>query len=187
MKNKMTTRKSIDEFKKTWILGMESLLNSSKIYVKSIDADKNAKELFREAFPKLSNTAWSRIESVGRGQMHYTLLCDTSPSAEKVRKLPYSDQQNVIEYGVEVLATDGTVLKVKAENLTADMSKQAIAMDHVRDISEQKAYIESRKTIASLQAQKPKDLWQVKNKLLQVHAPTAFTRQQLMSILQDIG
>ena len=186
MKNEMVTR-AVEEFKKEWFSGMESLLKASQTYVKAIDSDEKAKELFKAAFPKMSNVAWSRIESVGREQMHYTLLCDTSAAAEKVRKLPYSDQKAVIESGVDVLTVDGTTLKVKTENLTAEMSRQAIARDHVRTVPEQKAYIESLKTIVSIEAKKPKDLWQVKNRLLQVHAPTAFTRQQLINILQDIG
>jgi hypothetical protein len=187
MKNEVLTIRAVEEFKNAWLKGMENLLAACKIYVEAIDADETAKEKFREAMPKVSGAMWSRIEKVGRGQVHYMLLCDTSHAACKISKLPYSEQKEVIECGVEVLTTDGTTLKVRPENLTPAMSSQVIAKDHVRDIAEQKAYLESMKTIADTESKKMTDMWQVKGKMLHVLAPTAFTRQQLVNILQDIG
>jgi len=181
------TKTAINEFKSAWTTGMENIYKACKIYVTAIDKEPEIKQAFRDAFPQICAQAWSRIENTGRGQMHYALLCDTSPAAEKLRKLPFSEQKKAIEIGFEVLTDTGDVLKVKTENLTRTLINQVIAKDHIRDIPAQKAYRESQKIIVKLNKDKPSNMWQIKGNTLVVVAPTTFTRQQLLNILQDIG
>jgi len=176
----------VSEFKRLWISGMEKLLQACKLYVNAIDLDKKAKQAFKEAMPKINNCAWSRIESVGRNQMHYLLLVDSSPAASKLRKLPYSEQQKVIEVGCEVLTDTGDKLKVKSENLTVDMVKQVFANDHVRDIGAQRAFRESKKIANKIKSETPQSIYKVNGAKLEVYTPCTFTRQQLLNILQDM-
>ena len=180
-------RTAIDEFKSTWSAGMENIYKACKIYVKAIDENSEMKDLFRESFPQICAQVWTRIENAGRGQMHYALLCDTSPAAEKLRKLSFSDQEKAIDVGFEVLTDSGDVLKVKPENLTRNLINQVFAKDHIRDIAAQRAYREGQKIVVKLNHDKPSDLWMIKGQNLIVIAPTMFTRQQLLNILQDIG
>lgn len=184
--NTEITKQAIQEFKDAWTTSMNNLAKACKIYVDAIDNNPEAKKEFRKSFPSLSIQAWSRIEAVGRNQMHYLLLSDTSLAAGKLRKLPYSEQKKAIEDSIEVLAQDGTCLKVKSENLTFQMIKQVIARDHIRDIPAQKAYIESQKTIKEIKSKKPRELWSIKRNMLEVYAPSSFSRKQLLKILQEM-
>ncbi len=190
MKNEMV-KSPVSEFKSAWINGMQEILKACKIYVAAIDENPEVKQEFQEAFPKISDCAWARIERVGREQMHYLLLCDSSPAADKIRKLPYSEQKQILEGGIEVLTSTGDRLKIKAENLTREQVKQVIASDHIRDVAAQKAYIESQKTVDKIcharATGKPVDNWVVTGRTLRVNAPTSFSRQQLLNILQDMG
>lgn len=189
MKNEtnLTTLKTIEAFKQAWMGGMELILKACKIYADAIDTDETSKYDFHAALPKMSAACWSRIEKVGRGQMHYLLLCDSTVAGEKLEKLPFSEQKKAIDVGFEVLTEKGDVLKVKSENLTPEMCKQVIAKDHIRDIGAQRAYMESQKIIVKMETEKPSDLYSVKGKVLHVYAPTQFTRHQLVNLLQDMG
>ncbi|MFA7184591.1 MAG: hypothetical protein WC082_06860 [Victivallales bacterium] len=184
--NAEITKQAIQEFKEAWTTSMNNLAKACKIYVNAIDNNPEAKKEFKKSFPSLSIQAWSRIEAVGRNQMHYLLLTDTSPAAAKLRRLPYSEQKTAIEGCVEVLAQDGTCLKVKSENLTFQMIKQVFARNCIRDVPAQKAYIESQKTVKEIKLKKPRELWSIKRNVLEVYAPSSFNRKQLLKILQEM-
>jgi hypothetical protein len=187
LKNKtQVSNQYVSEFKGLWISGMEKLVQACNVYVTAIDSDPKAKQAFKDSMPKINSCAWSRIESVGRNQMHYLLLVDSSPAASKLRKLPYSEQRKAIEVGCEVLTDTGDKLKVKSENLTVDMVNQVFANDHIRDIGAQRAFRESKKIVTKIKAEQPTEIYKINGTKLEVYTHCSFTRQQLLNILQDM-
>lgn len=187
MSKEIITKSAIESFKSAWTNGMNNILKACKIYVEAIDNDETQKEKFREAFPQISNVAWARIESTGRGAIHHLLLCDSSPIAPKLRKLPFSEQKQALENGIEYLTSKGDVLKIKTQNLLPEQIAQVMAGNHIRDIAEQRAWIETQKNKNSIEVEYvPPKQWHIHHRCLYVGA-VKFNRQQLEEILEQLG
>ncbi len=179
----------VEEFKQAWFSGMESLLKACQIYVKAIDGNADAKEEFSAAMPKISHSTWSLIENVGRGYIYHGLLFDTSTASGKIIKLPFSEQQKAYESGIEVLTDDGDTLKVKTEDLTPSLQRQVFAKNYIRNISAQKAYIESKKIERSIESDFIAHDWKIicrgKQTMVKVQK-RAYTKKEIEQILEDM-
>ena len=152
MSTALTTTQSLTQFKTHLKNGLVKIAQAAVIYHDAVQADPQAKSKFREEWPSITNQFWARLEAIGAGTMHSALLLDTSAAGNKLRKLPGSTQRKAIEEGVEVLASDGSPLIVKAKNMTADQSRMVFARDHVRDLPEQRAWVESQRVTKKVEA-----------------------------------
>lgn len=184
------TASPVEEFKKSWHSGMESLLKACQIYVKAIDEDVSAKERFKDALPKINAGSWALIENVGRGYTYHALLFDTSSSSDKIIKLPFSEQQKAYECGVEILTDKGDILKVKTEDLTPILQKQVFAKGHIRDIPAQKAYIESKKIERHIEDETISHDWKIigkgRGKMIKTQK-RAYSKHEIEQMLKDIS
>jgi hypothetical protein len=188
MKTDLTTS-AIAEFKMCFEDGVSNIVKACNAYVKAIDNNPDAQEEFRKAFPIISEGAWASFEAVGRKIIHHRLLFGDNPAFNKLKRLPYSQQESAIENGIEILVEGGDTLKVKPENLTAFQRKQAFTEDHVRSLPEQKAYLESLKIIEG-KTQKAGSPYEIKGQkiIIPPHAVSLeFTRQEWARILAEIA
>ena len=88
----------------------------------------------------------SRFEQLGRKQLMPELLISSYPASKHIQKLPYSEQKRVMDASVDVLTSDsGDKLKISTKNLTPSQCRQVFALNSVRDIAGQRAWIESNK------------------------------------------
>jgi hypothetical protein len=175
---------AIKEFGSLFLKGFECLLKACQLYVQTIDKDPDSVYGFQEAYPDIPSSAWRRFEAVGRGSLHVKLLTNLTVGAKKLERCSFIEQSKYIENPVDVLLTDGDVLKVDIHNLQPSQVKQVFAKDHVRSKSEQKAYIESIKSNRSLDTIRkarvqPYEI--VKGKL--IVGDLSFTRSDLIKIL----
>ena len=122
--------------------GLEMIAEAGRVYVQAIDQDPDIKEKFVETFPEAGAGLWNSMEKIGRGQLHYKLYLASSAGAAALSRLPYSDQEKYINSPVELLIGDGDKILCPVNNLTPDQSKQVFASDHIRDLGEQRAYLE---------------------------------------------
>lgn len=119
---------------------------AGEVYVQAIDADPANKTIFFEKFPEIPPGVWTRIESVGRGTVLPELITSAIGCYKQVARLPISEQKMVSCHPIELLLANGDILKVKINDLQKDQIKQVFAIDHVRSIQEQKAYLEQSKS-----------------------------------------
>jgi hypothetical protein len=188
MKNELI-KSAIESFKECFENGISNIVKACNAYVNAIDSDPNASEEFKKAFPLISEGAWASFEAVGRKIIHHRLLFGDNPAFNKLKKLPYSQQEKAIEQGIEILVNGGDILKVKPENMTAFQRKQAFIDDRIRSIPEQKAYLESIKIMESktVRVEMPYEIKGQKVVFPAHDRPVEFTRQELARILAEIA
>ena len=162
----------------------ENMKKAADVYVGAIDEFPEAKEAYRELCPQVPENVWSILERVGRRQMHESLIFGGGVAQSRLRMLPYSEQKRVMEDGVEVLAADGTALKLSADKLTTPLVRQVFIKGHVASLAEQKAIQETTKIY-----EKPQPVindWETKRGRVIFYRPCELTRKDLLRILQDL-
>jgi hypothetical protein len=187
MTNALTTTKSIELFKGLFEKGMQKIQEACEVYVKSIDADDKAQDKFKEAFPHIPAGAWNKFELVGRKQMLPELMTDTTPMAEKLKKLPISSQARFYGKSQQLVTKTGDLLNVSFHHATKEQARQIFASDHIRTPAEQRAWIENTKRgLEKKEEIKPEKVYDVKNGKLVVLEPCSFTKDQLIQILAEV-
>lgn len=137
----------IAEFRTALESGIREISRACKLYVEAIDSDPSWQDLFAEAFAEqIPPGSWARLEAVGRNRLHERFLIDANiPHATKVRKLPYSIQERIFAgHRFPLLLTGGEHILVDVREATPGQAAQILAPDHIRTLSEQRAYIEGQ-------------------------------------------
>lgn len=185
----LTTRESVlKEFQDLRINIMQNLNKMAKIYVDAIIKDPEIKIEFREKFKDIPVEFWVRLEKVGRGSIIPQLFDNVTLAGSKLQRCPVSDQEKFIDH-VPVVTSTGDVLRVSIDALRPNQIKQVFAKDHVRSESEQRAFVESNKTITAQEENKNKVVsvpYFVKKNKLYISRGTVLTKQELVKILEDM-
>jgi len=186
MTTAIQTQKYIEQFRDAFTSGIDSIVESAKIYVEAIEDDPNNKSKFVEAFEDvIPVSAWSGFEAVGRKWMHPKLLLGGGKYASKIKRLPYSDQERIFEGArFDMLTSDGQTLKVDVRNITKEQADQMFNNTHIRTLAEQKAWIESRKA-------EPEEVvelipYTISGSKVRFRRNVELTRNELKRILQDM-
>jgi hypothetical protein len=88
----------------------------------------------------------SRLERLGRGQIHPRLVFSTTPGAEKLLTVPLSEQARVLDAGVEVMEDDETTTRnIPIHELSPEQARQVFHRGQVRSLAEQRTYLRARK------------------------------------------
>jgi hypothetical protein len=179
---------ALDAFRTALNEGIKKIVEASKVYVEALDSGLLTHDDFVEANPGIPAAAWSGFEAVGRDWMDYRLLYHGSRACSSIKLLTKSQQTRVLDEGVEVLTCNGDVLKVDVNNLTGDQVKQVFDRGVIRDLSGQRAYMESVKTYRTSADAKPAfDRWSIKSGKLVVVDPTTFSKRDLKNILEQLS
>jgi len=172
------------------VKGISEIERAGKLYAQAITKDPSMKEAIQEALPEVSPSFWARFERVGRGHAIAQLVYDTSLPAKNLIKCPLSDQQNYYSDPLPYLSEDGSILKVSLHYLGKDQIKQLFAPDHVRNIAEQKAWLEQAKKDA---AKKVRDFspdapsYEIVKKKVRFLKDTEWDRKELTQILAKLA
>jgi len=151
-KTKQTLIKAaISEFKAATEESADALKRAAVAYYKGIIIDASAREMFAEAFPKVSSATWSGFVKIATAQMDERLLFDASPGATALKRCDIDAQRHYCENPVKVAVGDGDHICVHVDKLTSDQVKQVFYRGAVRDLPEQRAWIETQKARAARQ------------------------------------
>lgn len=147
----LTFNDKIEEFKNALQSGISGIVRASEIYVSALDDDPRNAEKFREEFAEwVPSSAWAQFEAVGRKWMHPRLLMGGVSDRRKaaiIKKLPYSLQERIFKKEkFKLLTCDGQTLNVDLMDATAEQAKQLFNENNYRDLSEQRAWVESNNT-----------------------------------------
>jgi len=168
----------------------EMLYRACVLYARSVAADPGSRRRFVARYPTIPSQAWHHFERVGLGKWHPYLLLGGGVAQARVRRLPPLLQTQVIEQGVDLLSSDGSALRVKLESLSLRQCAQVFGPDHVRDLGEQRAWLEQQKGEPA-KAVKADEPYRITNKGLTVFRgslePIVFTWAQLSRIARMKG
>ena len=143
MTGKILDTSMFEKFHSAFTAGLEGIAEAARIYVESIDADPANKLRFLAHFDgQVPPTIWKSLEKVGRKQIHPQLLLGVVGNATDIKRLPYSEQEKVINGDPLILLTDrGEQINVDLRTAPKTVVNQLVASDHVRSLAEQKLYL----------------------------------------------
>jgi hypothetical protein len=182
----------VEQFGKLINNGVESLTQACKLYVQTIDKDIELQAVFFETYPEIPHTAWRRFEAVGRGNLHPKLLINFNCAARRLERCSFSEQTQYVEKPFNVLLNNSDTLPVSLYNLTPGQIRQVFAKDHVRNIPEQRAYLEDLKTddaVANALAESrrhPVKAYRVIRGRLIVMSECSFSKEDLLHIIIEM-
>jgi len=136
------------EFVEAWNNVHEGIMIAAKIYVEAIEENpSNVEIIYKAAKGEISRADFRKLEDIGRGSLDQRLLSGGGgPHSAKINKLNKSEQTKVLD-GVmfEYLQNDGQKRMVCARDCLDSEARQLFARDHIRNLPEQKAFIEEEK------------------------------------------
>jgi len=127
--------------------GIECWIEAGEIIANALDAEPDHIDRICEV-TGLSSDIVRRFEQIGRREIYPQLLANTSDGFRKLSACPYREQKLYAENPVKLLVykdNDTATLIVRIDALTHDQVRQVFAKNHVRDLGEQRAWIESQR------------------------------------------
>jgi hypothetical protein len=149
--NNMNTLTKIPTGKQLWTEFQKGLIESVQEFGKRLVEVLEVKphiidEMVEAGAPRALLT---KLERVGREQIHPSLFFETSATARRLTALPMSAQQTVLADGVEVMDNDEqTTRMIPFNSLTPEQSALVFNCDHIRSLAEQRTFIRSKKAAA---------------------------------------
>ena len=135
----------------------------------------------------LGTVIWNALDDIACGRIDPRLPAMSATTQRALRVLPAKAQSDIITNGIEVLADDGSALRVSIDSVQA---RQAIGKDCVLSLAEQAA---AKKAPAKAEQSKPvrlSDGYEFKDKkTIILHTPLGdviLTRHDLMNMIRDM-
>lgn len=129
-----------------------NLSEIAAVYVEGIDRDPLFRKYLEDELCSIPATFWRSLEKVGRNQLDGRILNGAVPFGNKLRLLPMSEQKSAIDQPIALLVGSGDKLLVKIDAITADQAEQIFARDHIRNLEEQRSWIESKRSRVKISA-----------------------------------
>lgn len=162
------------------------LVNAAKIYQEYLDNGGDPMELRKYA--PVSPSMWSLLSDVASGRIDPRITALPVCIQSAVRQLPAGEQAAIIDSGVDVLAADGSAIRVPLGELTKVQASQAFGVGIVRSASEQAAYLKAMVpgsvSVAPARSTTPYD---VRGNRLVINEPVTLTVSDLHRILGMMG
>lgn len=178
---------AIKQFSAAMADSANAIATAGRIYYEAIKDHPSARQAFAQAMPGIPSALWANLARVGSGALNAKLLTDCTPGA---RALCYCDPETQSRYIAEPVAVavgGGDKMLIATDKLTSEQVRQVFHNGAVRDLAEQRAWIETQKTRAAIQ--KPtvdpvNDIYVEKGVL---HIGTVkLTRKELLKYLQQM-
>jgi hypothetical protein len=182
------SKRYVDQFRAALADMINGVARAGQIYVQAITEEPEMAALFATEFAStIPSTAWASFEAVGRGWMHPKLLMGAGGRyAAKIKRLPYSTQEQIFEgKRFDLLTASGEILKVDIRECQPEQVEQLVDATRIRSLAEQKAWIEAQRAAA------PKDEVEVMPYIITDGKVTfrrgvSLTRQEIKRLLQEM-
>lgn len=133
------------------------------------------------------------LEMVGRGAMDSRLLISSGSNTGRIKRLPYSDQKRILDgEKLTLVVGDGDTIMVDPKDCSAEQAKQLFIGSHIRDVGEQRAYIEAEREALKRDAvstqlckDRIKKCWKIENGVLYVERGV-IAKEDLGEIIKEM-
>lgn len=167
MKNAIVTEEHVvkiaSDITKLWKAALTNIMECSKLFVRFVDEFPTlAAELCQELNKAgIGNAIISKLDAVGRGRVDARLPAgEGGPHSNKISKLLMPEQRNVLDGAMyKYLQPDGQTRMVCLRECLDSEAKQLFNGRHIRNLAEQKAYIEEEKAQQNVLGDLPKQPW----------------------------
>lgn len=137
---------TLDNFFEALSRSQDGMQEAAEIWVALVDLDPRTYEKAIKQNPRVSLNLLAAIEKVGRGQIHYALLFDSSPGARRLLTMPVGLQREYYEKPVKVVnLQDGKyiVTEKPIQGLSTKEVRTTFGDNGVRSVEEQREAIKS--------------------------------------------
>lgn len=134
-----------NELKNLVTQGIESLKRAGAKLVQMLTNGERLPDIAEQS--GIPADVLAQLERIGRNQLNPALLLADYPAVVAIQRLSVSEQDRLLSVPVEVMVIkDGKAdtLMVAAKNMTREQVTQVFAKGHVRELPEQRAWLESR-------------------------------------------
>jgi hypothetical protein len=163
---------------------IEETIKMAEIYVVFIDQDRANKDDLRNKTKGLfSRTTLDILEGIGRGKYDPRVF-DLVRNKRFVLRLPLSEQKDVMDgKSFPYLSADNTHINLKVRDCETKQAKQLFADDHIRNLNEQKVYVdELKKMTFQRESQDPKVEIHERKKIVSITGPMDLTFERFRLI-----
>jgi hypothetical protein len=174
------------QFTELILRGIEAWIEAGKLAATEIERDPGWADEVAKLPPYLSPRTVKKFARIGRGQLHPLLAAPGPIGLQRLAKLPYQLQEKYLKQPVELLLPNGDTLLLDSHNLSLEQARQVFTKDDIRELPEQRAWIESRaakNTTPPSRANLPYRT--VRDELIVMH-PCRIARRDIAKILADM-
>lgn len=169
-------------------------LELARTYVAALDRDPRFAGWLIDATEDagLSAAFWRNVERTGRGQLDPRLVYTSVTHGQAIRRLTLTDQHRALDEHLDLLLPGGDTLKVSLANATTEQARQLLDFDHIRSLTEQRAWLASPERERERKARKTKlpgkDKVEIilRRRCIRVNEPMELTAAQLVTYLQAL-
>ena len=134
----------------------------------------------------MSADLWRTLDDVAAGRIDTRTLCLPGRAASAIRALPKTTQTEILDGGVDILAIDGSTIRVPVAQLTAAQTAQAFGPNGLRAASEQAAWLKAQVSPAPPPTRHAAQ-FEVKRGRLVIYEPVELSMSDLHRILAQMG
>ena len=120
-------------------------------YVEALKTEPNLCARIRESNPEIPAPFLRALQRIGSGQLNSRLYL-LGAHRSKIARLSPIEQTRAMDKPLELLTSNGEVLRVAVVNMDASQARQVFAPDHIRSPEEQRAWLESQRSKVALRA-----------------------------------
>lgn len=140
----------VEQFRAKINESANSIEEAARIYYNAVHGSPEAAALFRSAFPSVSSRTWSNFMKLAQGALLKSLVFNGSHGAVALSYCDIDSQKVFTTNPVPVMLSNGDILQIHLDKLTGFQSRQVFNRGSVRDLAEQRAWIETQKTRAKI-------------------------------------
>jgi hypothetical protein len=138
----------VSQFRAAFKEGVDGIVKAAGIYVRALDDNPRNADLFHKEFKnQISEATWSQLEALGRKWIHPKLMLtpfDEPRRADIIRGLSYSLQERVMNREkFDFMTREGESRKIDLLEAPIRAVEQVCAKTSVRNVEEQKAWLEA--------------------------------------------
>jgi hypothetical protein len=179
---------AIRSFTEAFQIAREGFIRAGQIYAAAIDRfGQSARDQFATGAPAISAETWRRLERLGRGEMDHRLLTKSSEGARALRRLTPGEQGQALDHGVPLLLSGGDHLLVQVDALTRAQVHQVFAMDHVRDLGEQRAWLETHAPQITAPRKVDAPAYRIVGGRVKIERPCELSRADVLRLMAELG
>jgi hypothetical protein len=182
-------KSSVGQIAQLFTTGIEAWRKAGELLVQLYDADPENRAKVKSDLCGFPSGALATLERIGRKKLVSQVYASAGIGFRKLQSMPYDVQERCLKSPVELLVVDREgrtdTLKVSIKDLSKEQAAQIFGATDLRDLSAQRAYLADVRAKAA--PQRVEDAYRLLKDKLVVVRPCELTRQQLTSLLAQMG
>jgi hypothetical protein len=167
----------------------EQLREAAEMLARLVAHDPQALAKIREQSPSIPAGLLTNLLRVGERSLHPDLLLNSCRAYQKLRLLPYSTQEHLLQVGAVDLVINhetGDTLRVPLTELTKPQVAQVFTREGVRSCDDQRAWLKRQQVAYPNQTKADPAAFFVRKDRLIITRACEMSKAQLLAVLAEV-